>query len=752
MYEDNDVTYKVSINWQDILIKIIMLILFILALLWLFPKPKLDVFYDQVYTNNIKEMKEAARDYYTVDRLPKNVGDQTSMTLKEMFDDHMLVKFTDKDGKTCNEKSSGVSVTKNSENEYTLKVELNCGDQKDYILDTIGCTSVCSNGTCQTIITNNGGNSNNNIANNGSSTNNDSTPSLPQGGDDTVKDNTNWEDMDGSVKDTIQKVKVTYYQHRKPIVNKTTIYTCPTGYTKEGTKCIKEVTGAEIPATPVYNPDKTITVDAKVNTGDEHIEYIAAIKEKVDTKYTCPTGYTLNGSYCIKYTDSIENKEDDKYTCPSGYDRNGTKCIKTYDATYKSGDTSYSCPNGGNLNGTKCTLRTNATPHTEYTCPSGYTKSGSSCYKVYTASSNTTYTCPNGGTLNGTKCNKSSSYNASCHTVYGSWISQGTKYYTSAGAAYTGDTSKLVYVGKVSTGGGIRYKYVYYTRTKSNSCSCPNGGSLSGSKCYISSSYNATPHTTYTCPNGGNLSGSTCYTSSSYNATPHTSYGCPNGGTRDGNKCTITINATQNTTYSCPSGYDRNGTECYKTYDATPSHGEGIYVCPNGGVLNGKKCVITVDATKTPGKVTYSCPTGYEYNKETKKCESKVNADKKDIYKYSCPTGYTKIGDGADTKCQRKVKDDDKYYCEDANAVFNEKNKTCTSTIKGEQNGYTCPTDYILQGDKCIKKSISTIDATVETKTNTTYKYTWSRKSKLDGWEFTGKTKTKWVTYNAGQR
>ena len=109
MYDDN-VTYRVGINWKDILIKLIMLILFVIILLLLFPKANLDVFYDNVYSNNVNTMKEAARNYYTVDRLPSNVGDKTSMTLKEMVDNHMLIRFTDKDGKTCDGESSYVTA------------------------------------------------------------------------------------------------------------------------------------------------------------------------------------------------------------------------------------------------------------------------------------------------------------------------------------------------------------------------------------------------------------------------------------------------------------------------------------------------------------------------------------------------------------------------------------------------------------------------------------------------------------------
>mgnify|MGYP003313582744 CR=1 FL=1 len=93
------------------------------------------------------------------------------MSLKEMVDNHMLIRFKDKDEKYCDETSSGVEVTKTSDDSYVLKVTLNCGDQKDFILETIGCTTVCSNGTCQTII-NNGNNSSSIIAGNSNEQNN----------------------------------------------------------------------------------------------------------------------------------------------------------------------------------------------------------------------------------------------------------------------------------------------------------------------------------------------------------------------------------------------------------------------------------------------------------------------------------------------------------------------------------------------------------------------------------------------------
>ena len=585
MYEENNVTYKVGINWKDVLVKIILLILFILLLVWIFPRPNMSVFYDSVYRDNVNTMRESARNYYTVDRLPKSVGEQTSMTLKEMVDNHLLIRFTDKNGKTCDESTSKVEVTKSSDSEYTLKVVLNCGETKDYILETIGCTTVCSSGTCTTVLNNsnntnntiaqnnngnnNSGNTNNGNTNNGGSSegsnDNNGGATISSGSGATEVDNTDYSNYD--VKDGKFTTTVTYYQHRKAVVSTKTVYTCPEGYTKDGSKCYKNTTGATIDATPHYTPDQVVTVDAKIGQGEDKKVYVDAIKTETGKDYTCPTGYTLNGSYCIKYTDATEKPGATTYTCPSGYTLSGTKCTKTYDATYTPGATSYTCPSGGTLSGSKCT---------------------------------------------------------------------------------------------------------------------------------------------------------------------------------------ITQNATATTTYTCPSGYTLSGTKCTKTYDATPHHGTGAYSCPNGGTLSGSKCTITTDATATTGPGTLTCPSGYTLNSTTKKCEMKIKATETPIYSYSCPTGYTQEGTGANTKCY-KVEHITGYYCEDADAKLTEDHK-CVKTVKGYIDYYTCPSDYTLSGTKCTKNSIVTIDATVSTKTSTSYKYTWSKNSYLAGWEFTGKTKVKTQTYSAGQK
>ena len=896
MYDDN-VTVKVGVNWKEIVIKVVLLIIFILVLCWLFPKPDIDIFYDSVYTENINTMKNAAKSYYTTDKMPQAVGESTSMTLKEMVDNHMVIRFKDKNGDYCDESSSKVEVTKISDKEYALKVVLNCGKEKDYIIETIGCNSVCTGENCTVInnnyVTNNsnGSNSNSNTNTNDNSNNNSNNGSSSNNGNDVAKNDDVDRYEDGTVisgdkagyGDKSYTVDVTYYQFRKAITNYSTVYSCPAGYVKNGNKCSRSTIGASIDATAVYKPDQQVTTDAKISTGETVIVYADPIKKDEGTKYSCPSGYTLNGSYCVKYTDATETIVTE-YSCPSGYTKNGTKCTKTYDATASTGTGSYTCPNGGTLNDKKCTITQEATASTSYTCPSGYTKNGTSCYKVYdatytggatsyscpsgytlngnkcyktydakptTGSSSyscpsgytlngskcyktydakattgaTTYSCPNGGTLSGTKCTKSSSYGATWHngtTTYGSWYTTSTFYSQSAGLATScsSGTSCVEYLGSITGAAcgspcgnkGIWYKYARKSRSSSTSqgyYSCPNGGSLSGSTCYTSSSYNATAtpgKTTYSCPNGGSLSGTKCTITQNATATPGKTtyscpsggtlsgtkctitqnatstpgqttyscpdggtlsgtkctitkdatattgtgkYTCPNGGTLSGTKCTITTNATASTTYSCPSGFTLSGKTCTKTYDATYNPSGTSYSCPSGGTLSGTKCTITRDADKTETK-KYTCPSGYSLNESTKKCEYKTNATAEHQYSYSCPTGYTQSGEGANTKCSKKVTNPGQYYCEDTSARL-EGNK-CIKTIKGEFSHFTCPADYTLSGSVCYKGGTEVIEATATTTSSVSYKYTWSKYSSLSGWEFTGKTKVVSERYNAGQQ
>lgn len=153
MYEEE----KKNSFIKDFVIKLLYMFLFLFLFMWLYPAPKVNLddikvkvdktelqpLFAGVFNDNINAMKESARSYYTIERLPKNNGDSTKMTLQEMLSKKMVAPFVDANGKTCDASSSYVEVTRISQTEYTLKVNLSCSDKTDYIIETIGCTSVC---------------------------------------------------------------------------------------------------------------------------------------------------------------------------------------------------------------------------------------------------------------------------------------------------------------------------------------------------------------------------------------------------------------------------------------------------------------------------------------------------------------------------------------------------------------------------------------------------------------------------------
>ena len=171
MYADEDIKRGTPI--RDFLLKLMLVIVFVLLLLWLLPTRMNNSFNkssssnnsdgtdtsvaaNRVFVANIQEMKQAGIQYYTVDRLPKRVGSESKLTLRQMIDNKLLLEFTDKNGDKCDIDNSYVSVT-NQENEFLMKTYLKCNDEEDYILINIGNYSYCStkNSVCEKKETNN---------------------------------------------------------------------------------------------------------------------------------------------------------------------------------------------------------------------------------------------------------------------------------------------------------------------------------------------------------------------------------------------------------------------------------------------------------------------------------------------------------------------------------------------------------------------------------------------------------------------
>ncbi|MBR3524058.1 MAG: hypothetical protein IKN87_05210 [Bacilli bacterium] len=158
--------------FRDLLLQILFVVLFVLLLLWLFPTKKFvskndkkvvcegttcsakvtdnntKILVDRIFNENIVSMKDAGKSYYTLERLPQNVGDKKKITLGEMLDQKIILPFTDKNGDTCDPTKSYVEVVK-YENEYVMKVNLKCGKEENYLLVHMGCYDYCKTTICE---------------------------------------------------------------------------------------------------------------------------------------------------------------------------------------------------------------------------------------------------------------------------------------------------------------------------------------------------------------------------------------------------------------------------------------------------------------------------------------------------------------------------------------------------------------------------------------------------------------------------
>ena len=140
MYEDEDNKRE---TFKSAFIKIVLVVLLIFVLMILFPtKGFVTNYVDEKvkensgsdnFNNNLLAMATAGSGYFTSSRLPENTGDTVKMTLGEMYDNKLLVKFSDSNNRTCNSNKSYLEVTK-EEDEYTMKVNLSCSEKEDYIM------------------------------------------------------------------------------------------------------------------------------------------------------------------------------------------------------------------------------------------------------------------------------------------------------------------------------------------------------------------------------------------------------------------------------------------------------------------------------------------------------------------------------------------------------------------------------------------------------------------------------------------
>lgn len=286
--------------------------------------------------------------------------------------------------------------------------------------------------------------------------------------------------------------------------------------------------GPGIAFTQLYkaSTDYKVTIDTPSNTGlgvsfwvQDNNNWHAAIpgsrQQNNPSFYSCPSGFTLNGTICTRTT----NYPDAVYQGP--YSVSPT-AVPVY---------SYSC-SSGQLSGTNCIITTDVGPattrsFTSYSCPGGGAPSGTNRCSTPRAcncrtSTSTTYISP-GDPCSGSRTNVWGGVVA-CTTTRTTCSCSGT------GANCTGGQS----CGSV---------FSFATPTTSTTTTCSTGTPIGG-RCYTTSPIPAQQTqtgTNYVCPASCPPSGSSC-------SCPAPGLVCASGGNRDGNKCSTT--ESQNATFN----------------------------------------------------------------------------------------------------------------------------------------------------------------------------------------------------------
>ena len=571
---------------KDLLIRLILIIIFIFLLIWLFPTPNLKPLNNQIFADNVARMKDAAKSYYTVERLPKDINTSKRMTLKEMIDNHLILPLMDSNGKYCNPEKSYVQITK-LENEYIIKVKLSCSDKSDYIIEHYGCYDICSN-KCKMLET---------------TTTTKTTKLEP-----TTKKGALYE----------------YKFYKDACTSKFSKYVCPTGYTLIGDKCVKNgsivdtkpvkeetekvVIKDEKPAKAVITPseskekatcnieEKPSTIDATPvsKTSDEVLlktQNVTADKNTItDRKGAVGTITTLKSDYIktqnydvitatkiahkseqwvyvstltsLKSNLAFSNDSEKLVLVDSWSELMCDTCFTTvtiykyYRYKYESDVTyTYSCDafSGYSLyDGNKCRKPTTITK----SCPSGYTDTGKGCEKknavVYSCAkygsdyvlnesdksctkTTVTYSCPKGTT-------KTSDPKVCTKKIYGC------------------ATGTSIGNGKCST---ITYTCPANTNTKTYT--------LTGTKCAVKTKVKVC-----TCPFGTIQTEDKLYCVKSSSVTEYSCKDLP-GYKLDGTKCVKTT-TTDKVNKSCDKGYTLTGDKCIKTTSTTDTKkAEAIY-------------------------------------------------------------------------------------------------------------------------------------------------------------------------------
>lgn len=557
-------TFRLNINFKAVWKKFGILVLAVFA--FIFISTKLGQSSEnKVFEKNLETVKTGAYKYFKENEKPSEIDEEYNITLQDLIDEDFIKPLTDKKGNLCDNDSSTVTLTKKTKTKYDLLVNLNCNEKEE-----------------------------------------DKSFSLTY----SSSDNSNSSDK-------TEDGKTIYYKLQKEVTTDNYQYSCPNGYTLNGTYCYGAST--TLTATPVakYKTTPAKTSKATYKKPTEEYEYVEVVELKVDASYQCSDkNAVLKGDKCI-ITKDAKQVTDVSYSCTEGT-LDGNKCIITKDA--KQINYKYTCPSGKLVGDDQCRLTRDY--YASYSCSSDYPyRNGDRCY-----------------------------YTEKAEREWLEWHFSSKKTYTRE--MDDTDSTKYELVDSYEGANGkTRYVYKVYTRSKGYVC-YPNDNEdveLKGNRCY----YYVDGYEDKRCPNGYDLSD-------------------------DETECYKLVNATKkrtSITYTCPDGYSKSGsgknTKCIKKIDANKASSIAA-TCDTGYTLttenNKNICTKEITAIKVEESIEYVCPTGYEqkgtginskcYRKTTqegyyycKNPEAKLEEDKcivdakTELVGYKCPSGYDLNGD-----------------------------------------------------------------------------------------------------------
>ena len=453
-----------------------------------------------------------------------------------------------------------------------------------------------------------------------------------------------------------------------------TVYSCPPGWTLNGTSCSMT---ENVAASIRYSCDAGWTLNGSQCAQTQPATVSAyscpqgwtlsgsrcsrtLTQNATQTSYSCPNGYSLAGSLCQR---TVTTSATPVYSCPSNYSLSGATCVRNF--SYPSTAT-YSCEPGWTFNGSTCSRQTSQPATVSYSCPAGYSLANATCSQSANYEATATYSCPSGGTVQGGQCVTTSITSAvpayACPYYYyneGGMFGGGGPYCVMRKAEFSGGKcaptgtkpGSIEFLREQKASGSTFCLYkplTTYTCPSAawnfdpahNQCvsstvqngvvtyTCPQGGNLQGTTCYRTNITGASA--TYTCPSGYSSSGQTCVKSEYAQA--NVQYSCPSGGSLSGTTCNVKEQIAASVSYACPSGHRVNGTSCSRT-DSVP--GTPVYACPTGYLISGTSCTKTEDAGATP---IYVCPTGFVLSGT--QCTATVAAQPV----YYCPANFTLSG------------------------------------------------------------------------------------------------------------